>query len=327
MEFISRLKTVCLVIGLLMSITSIMADEKINGLDRMMYTINPAAHINGPIFRDRSTQFEKDRYVSNVIRLILKEADNRAKKYLEAGDTEAYYTFLTLALTVPMHEGLYLQFRNIDENLCLEKVNSGERIKKLNKNTFQIFSRYLKSGDKPFIPDCETLSSEKSSTQIIRGGDGSDLTMMQLSMRWHVDDFLALKKYENVQKTLQYGMEILINGFDTVYRNVDQYECLSKNNKINYINVIRGVWAGKYNSGSIKKTCRFSNKNSPYKMHDINFVHNLNKILNFNETLNVDIVGKFAINKQESDAISEIIMNLHNKTNNRVALPKLLERM
>lgn len=314
----------------MISTTHTWAGGKISTLDRMMYSINPKTQINGPIFKDKSAQVDKDQYASDVVELILKEADKKARKYLEAGDTKAYYAFLTLALTVPMHEGLYIQFRKIDENVCRPDANSGERIRKSSEENYKVFYEYLKTGPDAFIPDCEKLSAETSSIQIIRGGDGSDLSMMQVSVRWHADDFLANKKYENVQQTLQYGMGLLIKGFDPVYRNIDQYKCLFEKSrfgkkKISYINLIRGIWAGKYNSGNISKTCRFSDASSPYKKFDTHFANNLNKILSFTEKLEVDIVGSFTVSEGARNAMKEIVGNLQNNTNNHLALEKILE--
>ena len=332
MKKVTKINAVCFIAGVIMSTTHAAVGEKISTLDRMMYSINPKAQISGPIFKDKATEVDKNHYASSVVELILKEADKKAKKYLDAGDTKAYYAFLTLALTVPMHEGLYIQFRNIDENVCRPAANSGERIRKSSEENYKVFVNFLKTGPDAFIPDCEQLASETSSTQIIRGGDGSDLSMMQVSVRWHADDFLANKKYENVQQTLQYGMGLLLSGFDPVYRNIDQYKCLFEKSgkigkkKISYINLIRGVWAGKYNSGSITKTCRFSDASSPYKKFDAHFADNLNKIISFNETLAVDIVGNFSLNKEERDAVREVVGNLQNNTNNKVALDKLLAR-
>jgi hypothetical protein len=306
------------------------AGDHIKALDKMMYTINPNASIAGPIFKDQDSKEDKNKYLSNVIKIILKEADKKANKYKEAGDFQAYYTFLTMALTVPLHEGLYLQFRKVNENVCKLSINSGELIKKSNEQTFKIFSDYLKDGNDPFIPDCEKLASETKVTQLIRGGDGSDLSMMQISMRWNADDFLANKKYSNVEKSIEYGLGILLSGFDTVYRNFDQYPCLFENKgafnrkKIIFSNVIRGVWGGKYNSGSVSKTCRFADPNSPYAKHDIGFLANLNKILSFNETIDVDIVGKFTLEKEENLAVTEVLKNFQKNTNSNKYLDKLI---
>ncbi len=326
-----KVKSTILVTGMLLLATAAQGSAKISTLDRMMYTINPQAKISGPIFKDKAPQVEKNEYASKLVQLILVEADKKAKKYLEAGDTQAYYAFMTLALTVPMHEGLYIQFRNIDENVCRPVANSGELIRKTSEASFKLFSDYLKTGPDAFIPDCENMANDTSSTQIIRGGDGSDLSIMQVSVRWHADDFLAHKKYESVQKTLEYGMGLLISGFNPVYRNIADYTCLYEKSgffgkkKISYKNLIRGIWAGKYNSGTIAKTCRFSDSSSPYKKSDANFEANLNKMLSFDGELAVDLVGSFTMNELTKNAMKEVIGNLSNNTDNRSALKLILE--
>ena len=315
----------------LLSTPAFSQDARNKNLDRMMYTINPAVAIKGPVYVDTSDAATKTKYASDVVRYILKEADAKAARYLEAGDFQAYYSFLTLGLTVPLHEGLYLQYRGVQgTDLCRTEVNNGELIKKAGDATYKLFVQYLKTPELPFIPNCETLSGDKA-TQMIRGGDGSDLSIMQVSIRWHFDDFLANKKYEDISKTLNYGMGHILNGFNPVYRNIDEYKCIVeggtmfKKKKINYVNLIRGVWAGKYNSGNIKETCRFANAASPYVKHDQGFAKNLDKILNFNGSLNVDIVGTFKLDAATTDAIKEIVSNMKNGTNNRTALSKILK--
>ena len=152
---------------------------------------------------------------------------------------------------------------------------------------------------------------------------------MQVSIRWHFDDFLANRKFESVQATLQYGIGHLMKGFNPVYRNAGEYKCLAetgifKKSKINYLNLIRGVWAGQYNSGSITKTCRFADSASPYKSHDIGFEKNLKKVLDFKGTLAVDMVGEFKLDADTAAAFMEVTSNLKNATNSKVALDKIL---
>lgn len=297
-------------------------------LDRMMYTINPNAKTSGPVFRDMADAATKSKYVSSLIAVILKEADSKAKKYIEAGDSQAYYAFLAMSLTVPLHEGLYIHFRNVDGDVCRSEANSGELVRKVNPLTYKIFTGTFKVPGREYFPNCETMSGRTGINQMIRGGDGTDLSMMQISIRWHFDDFLANKKYESVQQTLSYGLGHLLNGFDPVYRNVADYKCISEagfqKKKINYINLIRGVWAGKYNSGSISQTCRFADPNSPFKNHDIGFAKNLDKILNFSGSIAPDYIGDIRVDPQTADVIREIISNLRKNKNERVELDKIL---
>ncbi len=317
-------------IFLLMSCSQADEEARNKALDRMTYTINPSIPLIGPVFRDQGSEVEKSKYVSSLVALIVKEAHQKALKYLEAGDTQAYYTFLTLALTVPLHEGLYVHFRNVDGDVCNVAANNSELIKNSGQETWKIFNQYFKNPTRTYFPNCEAMANRKGVKQMIRGGDGTDLSIMQISIRWHFDDFLANKKYESVSKTLNYGFKHLLSGFDPVYRNVSDYKCLMepgfffRKKKINYINLIKGVWAGKYNSGSNSQTCRFNDPNSAFKNHDIQFAKNLDKILNFSGTISSDIVGNLRLSNETSLAVKEIISNLKNNKNERSSLDKLL---
>lgn len=319
--------------ALLSLTTSLFAAEpaRNKALDKMMYTINPEITLGGPVFSDQSDAAAKNKYGSDLVRLILKEADRQAKSYLEAGDTQAYYAALTLALTVPMQEGLYIQYRAVEgSGICNTDANSGALVEKSGPTNFSLFNQYFKTAEKPFLPNCEAITSNKV-TQIIRGGDGTDLSLMQVSIRWHFDDFLANKKYESVQTTLAYGISHLMKGFNPVYRNIDNYKCIAesglfKKKKISYVNLVRGVWAGQYNSGSISKTCRFDDSSSPYKGHDKGFMRNLDKVLAFNGVLSVDMVADFKLDSEVAQAFSEVVNNLKNNTNNKTALDAVLAK-
>lgn len=318
--------------------TSAMSAERNSSLDKMMYTINPAVSVSGPVYRDQSDAATKNAYGTELVRLILKEADRQASQYREAGDMKAYYAVLTMALTVPMQEGLYIQYRGVDGDVCNSAANSGELVKKGSETNYNIFNQYFKTSETPFFPNCEDLKTNKL-TQIIRGGDGSDLSIMQVSIRWHFDDFLALKKYESVEETLQYGISHLMKGFNPVYRNITAYECLTSGKKgglfgkkkkaqkeLSYTDLIRGVWAGQYNSGSISKTCRFADSSSPYKGHDKGFERNLNKVLAFNGVLSVDMVGDFKLDSDVAAAFKEVVTNVQTGSNNNTALNALLSK-
>ncbi|MBY0413523.1 MAG: hypothetical protein K2Q18_05130, partial [Bdellovibrionales bacterium] len=226
---------------------------------------------------------------------------------------------------------LYLQFRGVEGDVCRPEVNNGDLVKKGSETTYNLFNQYFKTAELPFFPNCEEISTNYV-TQIIRGGDGTDLSIMQVSIRWHFDDFLANKKYESVASTLQYGIGHLMKGFNPVYRNIETYECLytktglfNRKKKIDYTKLVRGVWAGQYNSGSISKTCRFDDSSSPFKHHDKGFEKNLNKILDFSGTLDVDMVGSFKLDEDVADAFKEVVTNFKENKNDRTALDKLLQ--
>ncbi len=217
----------CAIVALMTSSLSAAEPARNKSLDKMMYTINPEVSVKGPVYSDQFDAAAKNKYGSDLVRLILKEAHSQAKSYLEAGDTQAYYAALTLALTVPMQEGLYIQYRSVEgSDVCNADANSGALVQKSGEANYSIFNEYFKASEKPFFPNCESVKTKKI-TQIIRGGDGTDLSVMQVSIRWHFADFLANKKYESVQSTLEYGIGHLMKGFNPVYRNLEKYKCYS----------------------------------------------------------------------------------------------------
>lgn len=307
------------------------AQSRLGFLDRMMFTINPEITYQGPVFRDERRS-EMGSYFSDVTKIILEEAHQAAKGYLDSGDTEAYYAFMVLAMTVPLHEGLLIHFREVsnDGNICNERANSGEIIPASATTTRNHFQQYLKDGDKPFIVDCQNVRNDQTLKQIIRGGDGSDMGIMQVSIRWHFDDFLANKKYESVRETVNYGVNFLMRGFRSVYRNSGNYRCISRrfSSKIDYEALVRGIWAGQYNSGNLGATCRFADRSSPYRGHDVGFEGNLKKVLNFSSTKSIPVFSgiEAKLNPTTEAALTEVIENFKKSTNNRAALNRLLNQ-
>lgn len=321
----------CLAVPLLSSSLAFAAEKRVGFLDRMMFTINPEVQTQGPIFVDSEVSKRQD-YTSEVFKIILSVAHEEAKSYLEAGDTQGYYAFMVLGMTVPLQEGLYMHFRETpnDGTVCNPEANEGIIIGSAAKTTKRHFDEYLKSGETPFLADCEKVSDDPVLKQIIRGHDGSDMGMMQVSLRWHYDDFLANRKYESVQRSVEYGLNFIMKGYRSIYRNADDYSCLTTffRKNIKYRNLIRGAWAGKYNSGSIKQTCRITDRSSPYQAHDEHFEGNLDKVLSFPETGEIPVFSNFSIklNADMKAAVIEVIENFKNETNNRQAIEKVLNQ-
>lgn len=324
------LLTTCLVLPMLSSSLAFSQEKRVGFLDKMMFTINPQVQTEGPIFVDSEVSKRQD-YTSEVFKIILSTAHEKAKSYLEAGDTQGYYAFMVLGMTVPLQEGLYMHFRETtnDGTLCNPDANEGMIIGEAAKTTKEHFDVYLKSGEVPFLADCEKVSDTPVLKQIIRGHDGSDMGMMQVSLRWHYDDFLANRKYESVQRSVEYGLNFIMQGYRQIYRNASDYSCLTtfflKN--IKYENLIRGAWAGKYNSGNIRQTCRISDRSSPYRGHDEHFEENLQKVLSFPETGEISVFSDFTIklNADVKAAVVEVIENFKNESNKRQAIEKILK--
>lgn len=341
---------------------------RVKVLDKMMTTINPNAVLEGPIFTN--VEEAKVAYGSEFVKTIIQEAHKRAKFLLDEGNHEAYYAFLTLALTVPLHEGLYMNVREVNDSkgLCNQHANSGNILfaytkekldekysqseltqKKLKSTTFKNFETYFKTEGSSFFPECQDVAQDQVIRQIIRGGDGSDIGAMQLSIRWHYETFLAKEQYKSFRKTIRYGVNFLMQGYKRVLYNWNSrskkkmwyrgsvkkkrwstwMKCLKNptTKKLDYSKLIRGSWGGKYNSGSIAETCRFTETNGHYANHDKGFKRNLDRITDFPNQEKIGIFKKvsFKLNDEVKTAFNQIIHNYENKKNERASIEKVLE--
>lgn len=331
LRYLSKRKLLTACLGPLLFVSSVAhSAQRVEFLDKMMFTINPEVKTSGPIFVD-TERSQRQEYISEVFKIILNTAHNEAQSYLDAGDTQGYYAFLVLGMTLPLQEGLYMHFRETpnDGNVCNSDANEGFIIGSSAKTTKRHFDQYLKSGKTPFLANCNNVASDSTLKQIIRGHDGSDMGMMQVSLRWHYDDFLANRKYESVQRSVKYGLSFIMKGYRHIYRNASEYSCLTTffRNDIKYKNLVRGAWAGKYNSGSTKQTCRITDRNSPYKAHDEHFENNLNKVLDFPKTGEIPVFNGFSVKLDDKTraAVIEVIENFKNETNNRKAIDQILK--
>lgn len=309
-------------------------------LDNVMATINKSAEIYGPIYRHDTRNSEN--YGDEIVKIILKSAHAKAKRYLDEGNPQAYYAFLALSLTVPNQEGLFVHFREVDSDrdYCNDERSTGENIKSskakdqfqaaLNgeggKKLFGIFNRNKES--EGFLVKCKDLRGEKKYRQLIVGGsDGSDVGMFQLSALWHFDEFLNKGKYDSVKQTVDYGLNYLRQQFHHGYRNAaTKYTCfLDENQNIDYFKLIRGSWSA-YNGGPSQK-CRFADKEGPYAGHDNGFKKNLDITLNLNDGGFFGFASDSTLDLSPAvrAAVEEVVTNLEKKTNSASALQSLLD--
>ncbi len=306
-----------------------MAADRIPLVDKIVITVNPQASISGPKFQDRTGHKQ---YGEQIISLVLDEAHKKAARYLEYGDYKGYYSFLILALTVPLQEGLYIHFRDVenDKDLCDPYVNEGTIIRDRNsKKTYDIFRQYLKGGATPFIADCDKVRHQSRLTQMMRAGkDASDMGIMQVSLRWHYPEFYAKGKMADVRKSINYGINHLYKGYRPVYANSTKYPCLHSSSSLDYEGLIRGIWSGQYNSGNtkIESVCRWDNPNSPYRAHDVHFKKNLEKILSAAKNGQIDVLDGFDVDLSGKyrSAVEEILNNYRTGSNSRGSLDQVL---
>lgn len=305
------------------------AQDRIPLLDNVVITVNPKVKTTGPKFQDSANH---KAYGEQIVSLILDEAHKRAKSYLEYGDFKAYYSFLILSLTVPLQEGLYIHFRDVanEKGLCDPYINEGQIIKDKNsKTTYDIFHKYLKTGPNAFIANCDNVAKEKRLTQMMRAGkDATDMGIMQVSLRWHYPEYFSKGKMSDVRKSIIYGLNHLWKGFRPIYAKANSYSCMKVDGKINYESLIRGTWAGQYNSGNLKEgsVCRFTNSESPYKMHDVYFKKNFDKVMSAAINGKIEVMEGFEVQLSGvyKDAMSELINNYQKAQNSRKSLSIVL---
>lgn len=278
-------------------------------LSRQMYTLNPSLQLYGP----RQGSMAEDEYRSRIFRLILEEAQRKAEDYAR-DDAQAYTAFIVGALTIPLHEGsnTHFRIRDNDGRTCQERSNSG-RIVRHTSSYASVFSRIFKNANPQPVPDCSELNDDAQMHQLLHGADGSDLGIMQVNMRWHERNFLATGDWTSVRKSIRYGLSLFAQGFDGVYRNSSRYTCILTNGRINYTNLIRGAWAGVYNSGNLSSSCRFANTNSDWAANDRKFYHNLSEVI-----LKLDTASKrrehYPLRSTEDALLGQIISGFKNKT-------------
>jgi len=247
-------------------------------LDNVFVTLNPTVKdIKGPVLDVNSSDYRT--YADRVIQIALQETHRNAKKYLKTKEYKKYYAMMLMGLTVPMHEGLFTHFRKVSNvnGRCDSGKNAGDSLKDQNKTRKHFRAAFYKRND-AFLANCSKLKRNQKITQMVAGGgDGSDIGIMQLSARWHYEDFLAKEKYKSVRNTLRYGNSFLLRGFQSISRKTsDIYEngklkskgnicVLNRDGSINHLKLARSVWGGWYNAGGTNyaRACRFSFKSGP----------------------------------------------------------------
>ncbi|EQC46630.1 hypothetical protein [Bacteriovorax sp. Seq25_V] len=305
------------------------APARVKWMDKMFYTVNRNVDLQAPIWVN--TEAERNSYGTEYMKSLITSAHKIAKKYLEYGDHEAYNAFMMLSLTFPLHEGLYMSFRETkdEKGLCYEPANSGDIMfqqtkKKIFENVqvnlesefaseeekrqleilkesdienfeklrnilvddythiklqekkesiantespsnYRHFKKYLKGGENPFIVECSDVKEDQIIRQIIRGGDGTDIGPVQLSLRWHFDNFIGKKYYESIDKTFDYGLNFIHAGFKKLYydstNSKKAMSCVMTGGKVDLNKLIRATWSGKYNQGQVSKSCRIDDIN------------------------------------------------------------------
>lgn len=282
--------------------------------NNIFYMINPDSEISGPIHNGTNDSA----YISQIFGLITQSAHKIAKSYYDAEDFEAYYAFLLGALTVPYHESFLLHFRQKIGSGCIQALNSGELLKRVDAQSYSIFEDFFKSGGKPTIPPCSTFDPQTSYTQLLSSHAYSDTGIMQIAIRWH-KSHVASGELLNVAKAIRYGLSYYYQGFSQLYSQYATYPCIvDREGQIDYQNLIRGAWS-RYNGGSNKKFCRFSNKNDRWIANDQVFEQALLTLLQSSEHPYLRFLAL-----REKTAFLELIDNFKFANNKREALDRVI---
>ena len=220
-------------------------------------TLSQTTRLEGPVL----TSTNQVEATSKLVQTVLLAADSVAQPYAQAGDARAYWSFLFASLVVALHEGNWVHFRRLTPlgDACNEEANSGSQLA-TEPAAQEAFRRLMQgSGD---VPSCSDFHSSDAANQILVSGDKHDMGVFQLRIRWNIDNYIAPKKYLSVAATARYALEYYFKGFQKIYSTSSLYPCLlGADGKLDYTRLIRGAWAGKYNSGKDTKqfTCRFEN--------------------------------------------------------------------
>ena len=267
-------------------------------------------------------------YVTMIYSSILRIAGDIAAEQLEMGNKDIYYAFLMMALMVPYHESRLMHFRINEPEMkydkkrrwrgCSQYANSGKNIFYTNKTTgkyvvynpekkHKIFKGIFRDEFNPIAPDCSRLNQDSTTAQLLSSGLLEDMGIMQLNFAAHTNMYLA-KDILSLEKTLNYGLSYLYKGLRQIVLNKKKYPCiLNADGSINVYNLIRGNWAGKYNSGHVKKTCRFARDDSHYSHSDALFQRRLYDLVFGNDTaFSLHLTGN------ERDSFLELRKNFKN---------------
>lgn len=281
-------------------------------LSNQMYTLSPTVKVDGPV-QDLD---QKRKYQSEIFNLILEEAEKLAREYSEVGDDKAYQAFILGALAVPSAEGQNIHFRkeNNESLACGERSNSGELLEK-NKNASRGFLEIFKKENNADIPGCHELINEEHVLRLIHGWDGSDIGIMQvnLAVAGHRRLYFSQGSWKSVRESIRYGLNIFKKGFNHAYRNPTSC-MLNQKGEIIYLNLIRGGWAGWYNSGNHQSNCRFADPNSPWAGNDRHMSSVLERLLSMDKVENIN--QHYAMEENDVKKMQNIITTFKNLTRN-----------
>lgn len=204
---------------------------------------------------------------------------------------------------------------------------------------------------------CEDLHYLDEVNQLLFSNDYKDVGILMFNAESHPHVFASGNIYD-FDFVLNYGTEFLFDGFYGLYNyNLDHekggesfvpqrgQECFHDYDEKLFserVKMIRGAWAGKYNSGNLGESCRMFDPNTEpkYKKNDINYINNLAKVFYefkddpkfksefgyLGESLNPSLFHKYLPKDSlEYRAYQELINNVYNGVNDTVYISQVLK--
>jgi hypothetical protein len=224
---------------------------------------------------------------------------------------------------------------------------------------------------------CSKLDDREEVNQLLFANDYSDVGLMMFNSTYH-SEFFSTGKIFKFDDVIDHGLEYLYQGYLAVafhnlytktqkdelwkrkygrrypyHKHAKKLSCFDGQDARTFKGrtfVMRGAWAGKYNSGQVSKSCRFTSKNKNYlngkfRKNDTNYQTNLAKLFKDykNDQNEVDAfqsafseVSKAYIKSSlfhlylpkgslEEKAFRELIDNVYHGKNSRMFLKEVLD--
>lgn len=233
-------------------------------------------------------------YVRRLFGKLIQIADKKAQLWREE-NFDIYQTFLLASLAVPLHESSLMHFTRRDpQKYCyfsndvlvdiklaidqLEKTKTQGRQVEIKLNNARYLDRNIKrfyealGNGQDLFQSCDELSSLAEVQQLLFSNDYADVGLMMLNSSSH-GSFFRAERIFYVDEVIHYGLSYLYDGFEEIALNNLEYPCLvaASDSKDFTYRLIQGAWSGKYNSGNVSKTCRFTDPNNRYHRNDVSF--------------------------------------------------------
>ncbi len=283
-------------------------------------------------------------YFRAMVGEIVSHAHKLAKDWKDS-EPQLYYSFLLGSLVLPFHESRLVHFTHRDPKFycyfsndvfadyegfmaqlkLMEHGSTKIARQKYAGHLHEKIPNFIKLGghESNFFKSCAELKKYETVQQLLFDGFYADVGIMMLNHHSHVD-FFQTNKIFHVDQAMEYGFSYFYQGFEGVASNVKNYPCIDRiaHPRSMYLNIIRGAWSGKYNSGNMLKenVCRFSNTIHKFASNDRAFLSSLNKVLKgkslYHEYLPIDSI--------ERNFLIDLVENFHQPEKLNTSLDTIL---